>query len=102
MAIFGGITVLALALFVLLVMLDIIAPNREAAAIYWICALAIILFGGGWLLLVVWTFVDAERRGMNAPLWAVLVFVLWPPLGPIVYLVFRNSSESGTSPDSSI
>jgi hypothetical protein len=104
MAIFGGISVLALAVFTLAVMLGVIEPNREGAAVYWICAFAIILFGGAWLLLVVWTFVDAERRGMNAPLWAFLVFVLWPPLGPIIYLVFRSSSPDsnvGSSADSS-
>jgi len=97
MAVFGGITLLALALFGLMLMLGIVAPRGEGAAIYWMCALATILFGGAWLLLVVWSYVDAEARGMNGMLWAILVFVLGFPLGPVVYLVFRSSNPDSNT-----
>ena len=101
MAVFGGITLLALGVFALMLLLELVALNGEGAVIYWICALATIVFGGAWLLLVVWSYVDAEQRGMNSAFWAILVFVLGFPLGPVVYLVFRSSNaDSGSSSDS--
>jgi hypothetical protein len=93
-AIFGGLTAIAIAFYVLLVMSGYMAAGEEYAAIYWMCALAVILFGGAWLLLIVWCYVDAERRGMNGPLWALLVFVLQFPIGPLLYLVLRQPAIS--------
>ncbi len=62
------------------------------------CALPAIVCGGAWLLTLVWSYIDAERRGMNGALWALLVFILGFPLGPLVYLVFRASgSDSNVS-----
>ncbi len=100
LAVFGGITLLALALFALLVMLNLMTPNGESAAIYWMCAACAIVFGGAWLLLVVWSYVDAEKRGMNGAGWALLVFILGFPLGPIAYLVFRKPAPDGAPPPS--
>ena len=101
MAVFGGITLLALGVFALMLMLELVTLNGEGAAIYWMCALATIVFGGAWLLLVVWSYVDAEQRGMNGALWAILVFVLGFPLGPVVYLVFRASNSDSDADSSS-
>lgn len=42
-----------------------------------------------WLILVFWVYRDAERRGMNGVLWALLVFV-GNIIGLIIYLIVRN------------
>lgn len=89
-AIFGGLGLLAAGGFVLLVLLGLLAPGESGAALYWIVSLVSVLAVGAWLLLVVWCGVDAARREMNGPLWAILVFVLSFPVGPLVYLVLRR------------
>ncbi len=42
-----------------------------------------------WLILVVWVYRDAERRGMNGVLWSLLIFV-GNFVGLIIYLIVRN------------
>lgn len=41
-----------------------------------------------WLLLPIWVFVDAQKRGFKAPLWTLLV-LLTNVIGLLVYLVVR-------------
>jgi hypothetical protein len=94
-AIFGGLGILALAFFFLLALAGIIEFAGGSVALYWLVALPFILFFGAWLLLVVWCYVDAERRRMNAPLWAILVLVLGFPVGPLVYLLLRPAEPGG-------
>lgn len=42
-----------------------------------------------WLVLVFWVYRDAERRGMNGVLWALLVLI-GNFVGFIIYLIVRN------------
>jgi len=42
-----------------------------------------------WLIVVFWVYRDAERRGMNGVLWALLIFV-GNFVGLIIYLIVRN------------
>ncbi|UCE07037.1 MAG: zinc ribbon domain-containing protein [bacterium] len=42
-----------------------------------------------WLIVVFWVYRDAERRGMNGVLWALLIFV-GNFVGLIIYLIVRS------------
>jgi hypothetical protein len=46
-----------------------------------------------WLAVVIWVYRDAEKRGMNGLLWALLVFI-GSIVGLIIYLIVRT--EPGT------
>jgi len=46
-----------------------------------------------WILVIVWVYRDAERRGMNGLLWALLVFV-GNLIGLVVYLIVRSENLS--------
>ena len=45
-----------------------------------------------WILVIVWVYRDAERRGMNGVLWALLVFI-GNLIGLIIYLIIRSDRE---------
>ncbi len=42
-----------------------------------------------WILVIVWVYRDAERRGMNGVLWALLVFI-GNLIGLLIYLIVRS------------
>jgi len=44
-----------------------------------------------WLGVIVWVYRDAERRGMNGVLWALLVFI-GNLVGLLIYLIVRSES----------
>lgn len=44
-----------------------------------------------WIVVIVWVYRDAERRGMNGVLWALLVF-LGNLIGLLIYLIVRSDS----------
>ncbi len=44
-----------------------------------------------WILLAVWVYSDAERRGMSGILWALLVFV-GNVVGLVIYLIVRSGA----------
>ena len=44
-----------------------------------------------WLIVVVWIYRDAEQRGMNGLLWALLVFV-GNIVGLLIYLIVRSDN----------
>jgi hypothetical protein len=44
-----------------------------------------------WIMIIVWVYRDAENRGMNGVLWALLVFV-GNIVALIIYLIVRNES----------
>jgi len=46
-----------------------------------------------WLVVVFWVYRDAESRGMNGVLWALLIFV-GNFVGLIIYLIVRNEEFS--------
>ncbi len=53
-----------------------------------------------WLVILVWVYKDAERRGANGALWVIIVFFL-SIIGLIIYLVVRpsgNQNMGGTAP----
>jgi len=97
-SIVGGLLLLAVAIFTVLTLCNVLSPDGEGAALYWLAALVLIVGLGAWLMLVLWCYVDAERRGMNGPLWALLVFLLGFPVGPLVYLVLQKSAGDRPAP----
>jgi RNA polymerase subunit RPABC4/transcription elongation factor Spt4 len=44
-----------------------------------------------WIFVVVWVYRDAERRGMNGVLWALLVFI-GNLIGLVIYLIMRQEN----------
>lgn len=52
-----------------------------------------------WIAVIVWVYRDAERRGMNGILWALLVFI-GNLIGLLIYLIVRN--DVVTSPATSV
>ncbi len=58
-------------------------------------------FAGAWLVVPLWTFFDAEERGRNGILWAVITSLFFPffPVGLVVYAIMLGRDEgSGLSP----
>ena len=53
-----------------------------------------ILMLGLWLVIIVWVFRDAERRGMSGLLWALLVLV-GNLIGLLIYLIVRSGNLPG-------
>ena len=49
-----------------------------------------------WLLLAVWIYRDAEGRGMNGLLWALLVFI-GNLIGLIIYLIVRSERKASAA-----
>lgn len=48
-----------------------------------------------WVFVCVWVYRDAQRRGMNGLLWALLVFI-GHVIGLIIFLIIRNESAVRT------
>lgn len=48
-----------------------------------------------WIVVIVWVYRDAERRGMNGVLWALLVLI-GNLIGLLIYLIVRTDSIPGT------
>ncbi len=46
-----------------------------------------------WIFVIVWVYRDAERRGMNGVLWALLVFI-GNLIGLLIYLIVRADTIS--------
>jgi RNA polymerase subunit RPABC4/transcription elongation factor Spt4 len=44
-----------------------------------------------WIAVIVWVYRDAERRGMNGVLWALLVFI-GNIIALLIYLIVRSDS----------
>lgn len=44
-----------------------------------------------WIFVIVWVYRDAESRGMNGVLWALLVFI-GNLIGLLIYLIIRSDS----------
>ena len=44
-----------------------------------------------WIFVIVWVYRDAERRGMNGVLWALLVFI-GNLIGLLIYLIVRTDT----------
>jgi RNA polymerase subunit RPABC4/transcription elongation factor Spt4/uncharacterized membrane protein YhaH (DUF805 family) len=50
-----------------------------------------------WIAVIVWVYRDAERRGMNGVLWALLVFI-GNLIGLLIYLIVRQDSGGREKP----
>lgn len=46
-----------------------------------------------WIFVIIWVYRDAERRGMNGILWALLVLI-GSVIGLIIYLIIRSESTA--------
>lgn len=46
-----------------------------------------------WIFVIAWVYRDAERRGMNGVLWALLVFI-GNLIGLLIYLIVRSDTIS--------
>lgn len=44
-----------------------------------------------WIFVIIWVYRDAERRGMNGILWALLVFI-GNLIGLLIYLIVRSGN----------
>jgi hypothetical protein len=44
-----------------------------------------------WIFVIIWVYRDAERRGMNGVLWALLVFI-GNLVGLLIYLIVRSDA----------
>jgi hypothetical protein len=47
-----------------------------------------------WIIVAIWAYKDAEKRGMNGLLWALVVFFLGL-IGLIIYIVVRSGAGGG-------
>ncbi len=54
-----------------------------------------------WIFVIVWVYRDAERRGMNGVLWALLVFI-GNIIGLLIYLIVRSDSIPALKADPAI
>lgn len=59
---------------------------------YSIISLALLVV---WIFVIVWVYRDAERRGMNGVLWALLVFI-GNLIGLLIYLIVRSNSTASS------
>ena len=50
-----------------------------------------------WIAIVIWVYRDAERRGMNGILWALLVFI-GNLIGLLIYLIVRSDPAKAPPP----
>lgn len=48
-----------------------------------------------WIFVIVWVYRDAESRGMNGVLWALLVFI-GNLIGLLIYLIVRSNSVASS------
>lgn len=46
-----------------------------------------------WIVVIAWVYRDAEKRGMNGVLWALLVFI-GNIIGLLIYLIVRSDNRS--------
>ena len=54
-----------------------------------ICAIVVIIWFIVWILVAIWVYKDAEKRGKNGVLWLIVVILLGL-IGLIIYLVVRG------------
>lgn len=54
-----------------------------------------------WIMVIAWVYRDAERKGMNGLLWALLVLI-GNLIGLIIYLIIRSETRARFSQDSGI
>jgi heme/copper-type cytochrome/quinol oxidase subunit 2 len=58
-----------------------------------LCLIPLVWFIIG-ILLCIWVYRDAERRGMNGVLWLIIVLIAGL-IGLIIYLIVRKDKTSG-------
>ncbi len=68
--------------------------------IFWGLGLWLVILLGWFIisiLLCIWVYRDAERRGMNGALWLIIV-LLTGLIGLIIYLVVRKDKATSATP----
>lgn len=63
-------------------------PSMLRFSFFSIFSLALLVI---WILVIVWVYRDAERRGLNGVLWALLVLI-GNIIGLLIYLIVRSDS----------
>jgi TctA family transporter len=61
------------------------------SAAFLACCLAAFLID---IVLVIWVYMDASKRGENAILWAIVVFLLGFPIGILIYLLLGRRNPT--------
>ncbi len=64
---------------------------------YGVCAVVYLVIFIIWIVLAIWVYKDAKKRGENAVLW-LLVVLLTGIIGLIVYLIVRKSEQPPPPP----
>ena len=62
-----------------------------------VCAIVYLAIFIVWIILAIWVYKDAKKRGENAVLW-LLVVLLTGIIGLIVYLIVRKSEQPAPPP----
>lgn len=60
-----------------------------------ICAAVVIIWFVVWLLIAIWVYKDAEKRGKSGVLWLIIVLFLGI-IGLIIWLVVRGEKEKSS------
>lgn len=70
----------------------------DAAAVFGLglaaCAIIVIIWFIVWILVAIWVYRDAEKRGKSGALWLIIVILLGI-IGLIIWLVVRGDIGSG-------
>jgi len=74
-----------------------VLPHRIIPFAAWLPTLLLLVLLAVELMIVFWVYRDAERRGMNGVLWALLVLV-GNIVGLIIYLIVRSEEFPKTVP----
>ena len=90
LGVYAALAVLCVIFYFVLRALEVL--DSDQALPFALISFVLVLCSGAGILLVVWTYVDAEKRGMSGSLWAVLVLFLNFPflIGSLVYLGLRR------------
>lgn len=59
-----------------------------------VCAIFLIIWFIVWILVAIWVYRDAQKRGKNGALWLIIVILLGI-IGLIIWLVVRGDVGSG-------
>ena len=85
-------TIFSMALFLILPLVALAQDDGSGLAIFGSlvsCLIGLVALGV-WIAVTVWTYRDAQARGENGILWAVIVFFLGL-IGLVIWLVVRSN-----------
>ena len=90
LGVYAALAALCVVFYLVLRALDVL--DSDQALPFALISFVLVLCSGAGVLLIVWTYADAEKRGMSGPLWAALVLFLNFPflIGSLLYLLLRR------------